>query len=815
MAERLARERDILASLEHPLIARLYDAGVDGRGRPYLAMELVDGRPIDAYCREHTLPLRERLALVLQVAAAVAYAHTRLVVHRDLKPANILVTAAGQVRLLDFGIAKLLEGERTQETALTRLSGAALTLDYASPEQVRGEPLSTATDVYSLAVVAYELLAGARPYRLKRGSAAELEEAIACVEPALASSGAQDPASKKALRGDLDAILNRALKKDPAARYAGVAAFAADIERHLRREPVQARPDSRWYRTRRLLQRHRLAFGFALALGVAVVAGAGAAAWQATKARAERARALDEVARQLAVRDIFLEAATALSSAAATHPEAFREPHAVARLFEARLRDAAPRYAKRPAEWQAVLEAVALQLNYMSDFERSLVVTQEYMAHLQKHGAEPERVILAFLALGRTLFQLGRLDEAEAMRRAGLAWAPEAHDKPTSLARMGAATDLGRLLLARGRGAEAERVLRDAEARAADAFPTDASRFHNLAQLALLHLGFDDPQALRLARQAAAGVVADGSADEDARADNLQVLVLALLANGRLAEAEAASRESLRLYDTKYPRDNRNRVRAFGRLVHAVAQQGRHAEARALLAKESAAIERLLASAGTRAAKATLRARALENELVYGDIAAAVAMVEPDATGLLKVPGLLEGDVFHMLECWVLAAAGRGDEAASRAERLLGALSAAEHSSRASLRLLNLRAWARLQRGDSAGARESANALRDMLARNGGVASSWNEVAGDWLALAAARNGDVDAARRELVVEPKQPAPNPVARAESLLRRAEAWRLIGQPAQAAAAARAALQDLQHQHPDSPRLRDAQRLAALR
>ena len=163
LAERMARERDILASLEHPNIARLYDAGTDAQGRPFLALEYVEGQPIDVYCREHGLGVRERVTLLLQVAQAVAFAHSRLVVHRDLKPSNVLVTADGQVRLLDFGIAKLMEGDRTQETQLTQLAGQALTLDYASPEQIRGEQIGTASDVYSLGVVSYELLAGASP----------------------------------------------------------------------------------------------------------------------------------------------------------------------------------------------------------------------------------------------------------------------------------------------------------------------------------------------------------------------------------------------------------------------------------------------------------------------------------------------------------------------------------------------------------------------------------------------------------------------------------------------------------------------------
>ena len=290
LTERLARERDILATLAHPHIARLYDAGIDQQGRPYLAMEYVEGKLIDVYCRERQLPLRERLALLLQVCDAVAHAHARLVVHRDLKPANILVTAEGQVRLLDFGIAKLMEGDRAEETALTQLSGRALTLDYASPEQIRGEPLGTASDVYSLAVVGYELLAGARPYRLKRGSAAELEEAIASADPPRASDAAAGLALKRSLRGDLDAILSKALKKDSAERYPTVATLADDLQRHLHGEAVLARPDSRGYRARRFVARHRVGVGAVVGVVAALGVGLVTALWQARQAREASSR---------------------------------------------------------------------------------------------------------------------------------------------------------------------------------------------------------------------------------------------------------------------------------------------------------------------------------------------------------------------------------------------------------------------------------------------------------------------------------------------------------------------------------------------
>ncbi len=294
--ERMRRERDILASLAHENIARLYDAGVDAQGHPFLALEFVEGRPIDVYCRAHGLTTVQRLHLLLQVARAVAHAHSRLVVHRDLKPANILVTDEGQVRLLDFGIAQLLEGERVVESAITRQAGPALTLDYASPEQLLGQPIGTASDVYSLAVVAYEVLSDKKPYRLRRPTAASLEEAIIALDVRSASVAAVELAVRRALKGDIDAILNKAMKKDAHDRYLSVDAFAQDIERHLARLPVVARPDTVAYRARRFLARNALSVAAGSAVTVALVIGTAVALWQARSARLEAIHA-DQVKR--------------------------------------------------------------------------------------------------------------------------------------------------------------------------------------------------------------------------------------------------------------------------------------------------------------------------------------------------------------------------------------------------------------------------------------------------------------------------------------------------------------------------------------
>ena len=305
--ERFARERDVLAALTHPHIARLYDAGVTESGQPFIALEHVDGKNLLAYCDARRLELRARIGLFLQVLSAVEHAHKHLVVHRDLKPSNILVDTEGQVKLLDFGIAKLL-GEADSAAALTQRAGAAMTPLYAAPEQLLGESISTLTDVFSLGVLLHELLTGTLPYSAAGGrtTVVEILSAFSHGELPRASQSAihEEGASARGhpsvarlraeLKGDLDTVIGKSLRVTPDARYASVAHFADDLRRFVEHQPVAARRPSLWYVTRLALRRHRLAASVAV-IGAMLAMSASAVAWLQhleSRAHAERTAAV-------------------------------------------------------------------------------------------------------------------------------------------------------------------------------------------------------------------------------------------------------------------------------------------------------------------------------------------------------------------------------------------------------------------------------------------------------------------------------------------------------------------------------------------
>jgi eukaryotic-like serine/threonine-protein kinase len=297
---RFRHERQILARLENPNIAALFDGGVTAEGQPYFAMELVEGQPISEYCDTRALDVRTRLTLFRQIASAVQYAHQSLVVHRDLKPGNILVTAEGTVKLLDFGIAKVLDrdGEADENLTATEV-GSPHTAAYASPEQVNSQPVTTATDVFSLGVVLYQLLAGRHPFNHDRPGLQEVRRRIRDVDPVPPSDvpGSCLEQLSRGLQADLDSIVLMGLRKETTRRYSSVELFSEDVQRYLDGRPVIARPDSRSYRLGKFLGRNRPAVIAAAIAFVLLGAGVLATLWQARVARQERDRARSAAAK--------------------------------------------------------------------------------------------------------------------------------------------------------------------------------------------------------------------------------------------------------------------------------------------------------------------------------------------------------------------------------------------------------------------------------------------------------------------------------------------------------------------------------------
>ena len=284
---RFEAERRTLARLQHPNIVRLFDGGATDDGRPYFAMEYVEGAPLIEHAALNRLTLEDRIALMAEICDAVEYAHRNLVLHRDLKPANILVDENRRPRLLDFGIAQALDRDPTE--GFTRTAERRLTPQYASPEQILGRPLTTASDVYALGVLLCEILTGRRPVDVtpEDGIAALLD-----AEPRAPSSLVADPAARKRLRGDIDTMVLKALQKEPERRYAGAGALASDLRRHLQGHPVAARADTLRYRLSRFTHRHRVAVVAGMVGLLATAGGVVATLHQARIAHAERERAV-------------------------------------------------------------------------------------------------------------------------------------------------------------------------------------------------------------------------------------------------------------------------------------------------------------------------------------------------------------------------------------------------------------------------------------------------------------------------------------------------------------------------------------------
>ncbi len=617
-ADRMAREREILASLSHPNIARLYDAGVTSMGQPYLALEYVEGCPIDEYVKADRLPVHTRLRVFLQVARAVAHAHAKLVIHRDLKPANILVTDAGDVKLLDFGIAKLI-GEGSAEAAtITTVAGCPLTPDYASPEQLAGKPLGVATDVYSLGVLLYELLAGQRPYSLPCGARLPLDEAILRIDPRRPSEVTADPAVRRLLRGDLDTIVLQALEKEPDKRYATVDAMAEDLERYLKGHPVLARPTTLSYRVRKFVGRNWLVVSGAVMLVCLLTASGVMTVVQAARVSAERDRARSEQAKTEQVVRVLVELFE--STNPAVRPDGDRMPVGEF-LGGAKMRALAG--LQRAPEVRARLKQVFGLIDYTrGQYAPARTALEEALAEQRRQlGPEHPDALESLHALGVVLHAAGDGQRARVVLEESLerhrGRFGEVHEKTgralDALARVEADTDveksgvlirraldvrrrvlpgnhpdlastigaLGTYHEHRGEFDRARILLQEAIA----VFKTPAERHHPKAialmgeyasLLGSLNANRENEVVLRDAISLARATL---GTDTITTADLINDLGVSLAMQGRHAEAEAAFREAfqphLRLAGEHHWR-TRNMARNVGRVL---ALQQRYAEA--------------------------------------------------------------------------------------------------------------------------------------------------------------------------------------------------------------------------------------------
>lgn len=584
---RLRRERQILAGLSHPGIARLLDGGSTSDGTPYLVMEFVQGTPITEWCRERDIPVEETLRLVLKVCDAVAYAHGALVVHRDLKPSNILVTGEGEPKLLDFGIARLVESvEEEAEGAAPTQGWRLLTPGYASPEQLRGERVGVPSDVYSLGVLLYRLLAGQLPLDVSGMGPGEAIQTVSTQVPPLLSSAAE-PDTRRRLQGDLDAIVSRALRKEPRERYPSVAALAEDLRRHLEGRPITVRRDDWQYRTGKFLRRNAGAVSTAALVIILLVSFTLSSVVQARTLRVERDRSearrataervtsfLEELftqadpnesPSQVSARELLDRGAQRIFAEMGDEPEVQAALATVmGRVYRnlgeygaaAPLLDSAVALRERasptPAELsESLLEAASLAYDN-GEYQASLEILDRALEVRRSRVAGDDGEVARILDwMAANHVQLGNLDQAEPLTREYLAMSRRLYDEPDDDVAT-ALINLADLLRDRGEFVEAEALGREAlEQRRALFGDVHLDVAHALNQLAsTLNRAGRPAEAVPLVEEGLAireTIFPGGHPETAASLGNLANILGGL---ERFEEAEAARRRSLEMLAT-------------------------------------------------------------------------------------------------------------------------------------------------------------------------------------------------------------------------------------------------------------------------
>lgn len=707
---RFKAERQILARLEHPNIARLLDGGSTDDGLSWFSMEYVEGERIDDYCDSHHLSIEQRLRLFLDVCAAVSYAQRNLVIHRDLKPSNILVTPSGQAKLLDFGIARLLDDDTDVER--TRTDARVMTPAYASPEQVTGEPITTATDVYALGVVLYELLTGSRPFDAAGPSAAALERAIVTAEPARPS--AVRPTGGAALAGDLDNICLKALAKEPAKRYGTADDLGADLRRHLAHEPVLASPPRRLDLIRKFVRRNRAAVAATGLIVVALVAGLALAATGFVRARAERDRARLEARKSEQVAN-FLERLFEVADPEEARGKTLTADQILARGAAQVRRD----LHEQPAVQARMMDVIGRVYRRLGMYSESRPLLEEALA-IRRKALEPTHrdVAESLMRYGQLLADLNE-DSASVALLGEAVRVAKASDDPSLAARA-----LGHLAFAvdeAGGIAPADTLYRAAiEARRQNFGPESRELAESLNDYGTFLQKHDDNEGSRLRLQEALRINRAILGEDSPSVANNRFGLANVAIN--LGEYAAAVQELRLLTEIdRHQLGDRHPFVAFDMMLHARALgfQGRLVEAESLFAR-TLALQRSILPHDHSDISTTL----YDYGIVLRD-AGALARAEEMMSDVLERRRRHQGNdhVYTAISMghlgWIYLEQGRLDEAEHATRECMRLMAAARDSSQSYARYRVVLGRILLARGDAAGARalfeQSVTELRRML----------------------------------------------------------------------------------------------------